>query len=111
MKKKLVCLLLGIVMLMSCVLTGCNKATDSDDDDTTDNSAKTITMWVMTSEETTEKAKELVSAEFTKITKSLYKTNVVLRFCTDFSLKVEKKVKTFIMQNSRRRQRRLCVPT
>ena len=36
MKKKLVCLLLGIVMLMSCVLTGCNKATDSDDDDTTD---------------------------------------------------------------------------
>ena len=31
MKKKLVCLLLGIVMLMSCVLTGCNKATDSDD--------------------------------------------------------------------------------
>lgn len=83
MKKKLVCLLLGIVMLMSCVLTGCNKATDSDDDDTTDNSAKTITMWVMTSEETTEKAKELVSAEFTKITKSLYKTNVVLRFCTE----------------------------
>ena len=83
MKKKLVCLLLGIVMLMSCVLTGCNKGTDSDDDDTTDNSAKTITMWVMTSEETTEKAKELVSAEFTKITKSLYKTNVVLRFCTE----------------------------
>ncbi len=84
MKKKLVCLLLGIVMMMSCFMTGCNQTSSTDDDeDTTDNSAKTITMWVMTSEETTEKAKELVSEEFTKITKSLYKTNVVLRFCTE----------------------------
>lgn len=84
MKKKLVCLLLGIAMLMSCFLTGCNSSKEpSDSGDEVDNSAKTIVMWVMTSDETTEKAKELVSAEFTKITKSLYKTNVILRFCTE----------------------------
>ena len=86
MKKKLICLTLSILMLLSCVLTSCSnvgKGDETDDGSDVDTSAKTITMWVMTSEETTERAKELVAAEFTKITKSLYKTNVVLKFCTE----------------------------
>lgn len=85
MKKKLICLTLGILMLLSCLLTSCDKlgGSTNEDEPTVDTSAKTITMWVMTSEETTPRAKELVAAEFTKITKSLYKTNVILKFCTE----------------------------
>lgn len=106
MKKKLVCLALSIVMLLSCLLTACSTTTDEEDDETVDNTAKTITMWVMTPNaaelvdevlgekkdgetetERIEKTRELmktaqarVSEEFTEITKSLYKTNVILKF-------------------------------
>lgn len=88
MKKKSLCLLLSVFMLLVCVMTGftgCStaKKDQEDEGEVTDTSAKTITMWVMTSDETTEKAKTLVSEAFTKITKSLYKTNVVLKFCTE----------------------------
>ncbi len=85
MKKKLICLTMSILMLLACVLTGCSGADDTEegDESTVDNSAKTITMWVVTSEETTDEAKKLVNEEFTKITKSKFKTNVVIKFCTE----------------------------
>lgn len=113
MKKKLVCLTLSILMLLSCMLTGCSTSADdeSSDDEAVDNSAKTITMWLMspniedivdevlgarkegdtsTDEERYAKARALVAQgqsrvaeQFTEITKSLFKTNVVLKFCEE----------------------------
>lgn len=109
MKKKLVCLTLSIVMLLSCLLTGCSTDTVEEEEETVDNTAKTITMWVMTpnakdivdevlgenkngqtEDERIESAKALiqrgqerVAAAFTEITKSLYKTNVILKFCEE----------------------------
>lgn len=109
MKKKLVCLTLSIVMLLSCLLTGCSTKVTEEDEDTVDNTAKTITMWVMTpnvkdivdevlgenksgqtEDERIENARELlqrgqqrVAEAFTEITKSLYKTNVILKFCEE----------------------------
>ncbi|MBQ9779433.1 MAG: hypothetical protein IJW00_00650 [Clostridia bacterium] len=84
MKRRLVCLTLSILMLLSCLLTGCaQKTTEEEKDDTVDNSAKTITMWVVTEEETTEQAQKLVNEAFTKITKAKFKTNVVIKFCTE----------------------------
>ncbi len=85
MKKRLICLTMSILMLLACVLTGCSGTdkTDEGEESTVDNSAKTITMWVVTSDETTEEAKKLVNEEFTKITKSKFKTNVVIKFCTE----------------------------
>lgn len=86
MKRRLVCLTLSILMLLTCLLTACSSGSgDSTGEvtDTVDNSAKTITMWVMTEEETTPQAEKLVNEAFTKITKSKFKTNVVLKFCTE----------------------------
>ena len=85
MNKRLVCLTLSILMLLTCVFASCNSATKDTDtgDATVDNSAKTITMWVVTDEETTDEAKEAVNEAFTKITKAKFKTNVVIQYCTE----------------------------
>lgn len=111
MKKKLICLTLSVLMLLSCLLTGCSQSTEDEDgaDEAVDNSAKTITMWLMspniedivdevlgarkdgqTDEERYAEARQLVALgqarvaeQFTEITKSLYKTNVVLKFCEE----------------------------
>ena len=86
MKRKLICLTLGILMLLSCLLTSCggNKSTEEGEgEEAVDNTAKTITMWVMTEDETTEQAQKLVNEAVAKITKAKFKTNVVIRFCTE----------------------------
>ncbi len=84
MKTKLVCLTLSILMLLSCLLTGCaEKEQEGEAEEVVDNSAKTIVMWIVTEEETDEAAMARVNEAFTKITKSKFKTNVVLKFCTE----------------------------
>ena len=85
MNKKLICLTLSILMLLTSVLVGCSgtNKTDTEEESTVDNSAKTIVMWVITDDETTDKAKELVNEAFTKITKAKFKTNVVIQYCTE----------------------------
>ena len=85
MKKRLVCLLLSILMLLTCVFTGCSSPTveSEESEENVDNTAKTITMWVVTNEETTKEAEKAVNDAFSKITKAKFKTNVVIRFCTE----------------------------
>ena len=87
MNKKLICLTLSILMLLACAFTSCstqqNTTEDGEEEATVDNSAKTIVMWVVTEDETTPEAEELVNEAFTKLTKSKFKTNVVMRFCTE----------------------------
>ena len=85
MNKRLVCLTLSILMLLTCVFASCNagSTTTEEPGETVDNSAKTITMWVVTDEETTDEAKEAVNEAFTKITKAKFKTNVVIQYCTE----------------------------
>ena len=85
MNKRLVCLTLSILMLLACVLTSCSSNTTDVDaaGETVDNSAKTITMWIVTNDETTDEAKKAVNDAFTKITKAKFKTNVVIKYCTE----------------------------
>lgn len=84
MNKKLVCLTLSILMLLTCVFASCTPKTSTEEEgETVDNSAKTITMWVVTEDETTDEAKEAVNEAFSKITKAKFKTNVVIQFCTE----------------------------
>ena len=83
MNKKLVCLTLSILMLLTCLFTGCSTSTSDEEGEQVDNSAKTIVMWVVTEDETTPEAEELVNEAFTKITKAKFKTNVVIKFCTE----------------------------
>ena len=85
MNKRLVCLTLSILMLLTCVFASCTPQTKDPaaEGETVDNSAKTITMWVVTEDETTDEAKEAVNEAFAKITKAKFKTNVVIQFCTE----------------------------
>ena len=84
MNKRLVCLTLSILMLLTCVFASCSPQTEetAGGTETVDNSAKTITMWVVTEDETTAEAEKLVNEAFAKITKAKFKTNVVIEFCT-----------------------------
>ncbi len=110
MKKRLLCLFLGMILLLSCVLTGCEQEKTEADVDS-DMGAKTITMTVITEKKVCNTDKELadyleqecngdkesekykamletmaayeaVEAAFTKITKK-DKTNVDLLFYTE----------------------------
>ncbi len=83
MNKKLICLTMSILMLLACLFTSCSGVKTEEEDSGVDNSAKTITMWVITDDATTDTAKEKVNEEFTKITKAKFKTNVVIKFCTE----------------------------
>lgn len=104
MNKKLLCLILSILMLLTCLLTSCstNKEPEEDDEATVDNSAKTITMWVIAEDPVVEikdgeteaqalarakeeqkKAQDAVQAKFSAMTKAKFKTDVVLRFCSE----------------------------
>ena len=99
MNKKLLCLTLSILMLLTCVLAACGKKTSTDEEggeEVVDNSAKTIVMWVVTEDETDPEAAELVNQAFTKITKAKFKTNVVIKFCTEdeYYAKLEEAIMT-----------------
>ena len=85
MNKKLICLTMGILMLLTCVFASCTPTTNDDlaTESTVDNSAKTIVMWVITDDATDATAKEAVNEAFTKITKAKFKTNVIIKYCTE----------------------------
>ncbi len=103
MNKKLICLTMSILMLLTCLLTGCtSKKTTDEDESAVDNSAKTITMWLIaedpvveikdgeTEEEAIQRAKDeqkkahdAVNEAFAEITKAKFKTNVILKFCSE----------------------------
>ncbi len=83
MNKKLICLTLSILMLLTCLLTACSGSKNDEaegEESAVDNSAKTITLWVPVGEETTEEAMDRVNEKFTEITKAKFKTNVVIKF-------------------------------
>ena len=98
MNKKLVCLTLSILMLLTCVFASCTTATEDEagTESTVDNSAKTIVMWVVTDEATDDTAKEAVNEAFTKITKAKFKTNVIIKYCTEeeYYDKLEESIET-----------------
>ncbi len=99
MNKKLICLTLSILMLLACVFTSCSTAKKDSAEEgeaTVDNSAKTIVMWVITEDETDDTAKELVNEAFTKITKAKFKTNVIIKYCTEdeYYEKLEEAIET-----------------
>ncbi len=110
MNKKLICLTLSILMLLTCLFTGCSSSNTTDEDDAEavqDNSAKTITMWLIAADmevipqeledgtmetmeqaeartkKEQEQAQAYVNEKFSEITKAKFKTNVVLRFCSE----------------------------
>lgn len=87
MKKRLVCLVLCLVMLMTSVLASCSK---KDDESATENitekaseSAMTLTMWIVSEEDITSETAAAVSAQINAVTKSKFKTQLVINYLTE----------------------------
>ena len=87
MKKRLTCLLLCLVMLLSLGLTACSKKSDADVEqgivDEASASAKTLTMWIVSENEVSAETAKLVNEELNKITKSKFKTQLIVKFMTE----------------------------
>ncbi len=88
MKKRILCLLLAILTVLSCALVGCTEPEDGAGDEnlnsnvSTARAPKTLNMWVVTEEETTEEAQKQVQAAFSAYTEETYTTKVNLIFST-----------------------------
>ena len=86
MKKRLTCLLLCLVMLLSLGLTSCaSKTTEEAGDDISNAasaSAKTLTMWIVSEKEVSAETAKDVNAALNEITKSKFKTQLIVKFIT-----------------------------
>ena len=87
MSKRLLCLLLGLLMVLSVAFTGCSTQTDDEamDDvaEEASESAMTLTMYLMSEEEISEEQADKIEEAVNKITKSKFKTRIVLRYFTE----------------------------
>lgn len=87
MKKRLTCLFLCLVMLLSVVLTSCSKKTEEEATEgiSTDASeaAITLTMWVVSEEKVSDAAAAAVTEKLNAITKPKFKTELVLTYLTE----------------------------
>lgn len=87
MKKRLFCLFLCLVMLGSLVLTSCsNKSEDEATEDIekeASESALTLTMWIVSEEKVSDAAAAAVSDALNSITRSKFKTALVLKYMTE----------------------------
>lgn len=83
MKKRLLCLTLMLIMVVSALLLVSCSSDSEDTDDTTDDSAKTITMWVVSENKISDEDEKLVETAFSEVTKSKFKVNVDIRFFTE----------------------------
>lgn len=87
MKKRLICLLLSVIMLLSSCLVGCaQKDTDeaiSDTNDKASESTITLSMYLMSEKEVSAEQAAAVQEAVNKITKSKFKTQLILHFFTE----------------------------
>ena len=95
MKKRLVCLFLGLIMVLSVLLTSCSDDSDdamSDLEKEASESALTLSMWVVTENELYDEdgdltaagtAAALVNEKLSAITESKFKTRLVLTYLTE----------------------------
>ena len=85
MKKKLICLLLALVMVVAC-FAGCGAKDDQeavdDINEEASASAMTLVMYLMSEEEVSEEQANAIETEVNRITKSKFKTQLDLRFYT-----------------------------
>ena len=87
MKKRLLCLALCALMIMSTlVFSGCTSSNSDTEAEVADEASRTTTtlnMYVMTEDKTDPEQAEAVEAAFNKITKSRFKTQVNITFLTE----------------------------
>ncbi len=83
MKKRLICLALGLLMLLSTVLASCSqKGSGSSIVDSASELSETLTMWVVSEKPVGDEDAALVSDAINAITKSKLRTQIVMKFLT-----------------------------
>lgn len=80
MKKRCICLLIGMVALLALMLTSCGGGGGTVAETT--RAAVSLNLWIITEDETTEAAAAEVEAAFNAITEADYTTHVDIVFCT-----------------------------
>ncbi len=87
MKKRLLCLFLCFVMVLSVVLSGCSDKTDDEAQEniseTASKNAMTLTMWVVSEETVDADIRISVTEALNAITKAKFKTQLVVNFFTE----------------------------
>ena len=87
MNKRIISLLLCAIMVLSVILTGCSKKTDdeaiADVNETASESTMTLTMYLMAESEVDADQVAKIEEAVNKITKSKFKTRLVLRYFTE----------------------------
>ncbi len=87
MNKKIISLLLCAVMVLSVILTGCSKKTDEeamqDVNETASESTMTLTLYLMSENDISGDQVTKIEEAVNKITKSKFKTRLVLRYYTE----------------------------
>ena len=86
MNKRLICLILSLLMLLSGCLAGCSqKTTDEAIDDTNEEASKstiTLAMYLVSENEVSEEQATAIQDAVNKITKSKFKTRLTGMKCT-----------------------------
>ncbi len=85
MKKKIVCLLLCLAMVLPLSLFGCSSSDDDLDLDVSETTreAKTLTFWIVTDEATTAEEQAKMESAFNAVCEKDYTTHVKFVFCTE----------------------------
>lgn len=87
MNKRIICLLLSAIMLLSVALTGCSKKTDDEAmENVTEKASErtmTLTMYLMSESEVSEEQASKIEEAVNKITKSKFKTRLILKYFTE----------------------------
>lgn len=87
MKKRLTCMLLCLVMVLSVLLAGCADDSDGDvQDEITDAASKntvSLTMWVVSEEKVDSGVASVVTKALNSLTEAKYKTRLEIRYLTE----------------------------
>ena len=91
MKKRLICLALCLVFVLSAFLTGCGEKSNEEAmeniTDATSEQARTLTMWLVTEEALDAATASAVNDALNAITQSKFKTKLVVNFYTEAEYK------------------------
>lgn len=87
MNKRLICLLLSLIMLLSGCLVSCSQKSDEEENaDTVEQGSEstiTLSMYLVSEKEVSEEQAAAIQTAVNKITKSKFKTQLILNFLTE----------------------------
>lgn len=83
MKKRLLCLLLVLVMLLTTVLFSCGNSEEVPGEKTQNRTATTLNFWIISENEVSANAKALIQDAFNAYTETTYATHIEFKFLTE----------------------------